>query len=47
MPDAKQWEEARRAEIKQLERFGVFSAPSELPYWAKKIQRSKTEAVER
>ena len=30
MPDAKQWEEALRTEMKQLERLGVFSAPCPL-----------------
>ena len=55
MPDAKQWEEALRTEMKQLERLGVFSAPCPLPYGARKIKtrvilkkkRSKTGAVER
>ena len=36
MPDAKQWEEAPRTEMKRLERLGVFSAPYPLPYEAKK-----------
>ena len=38
MPDAKQWEEALRTEMKQLERLGVFIAPCPLPYGAKKIK---------
>ena len=54
MPDAKQWEEAKFPEMKQLERLGLFSAPCSLPYEAKKIKTrvilkkkcSKTGAVE-
>ena len=54
MPDAKQWEEALRAEIKQQERLRVFSAPCVLPYGVRMIEsrpifkktRSKTGAVE-
>ena len=38
MPDAKQWEEAQRPEMKQLERLGVYNAPYPLPYGAKKIK---------
>ena len=53
MPDANQWEEALRTEMKRLERLGVFSAPCPLPYGAKKIKTgvilkkkcSKTGAV--
>ena len=52
-PDAKQWEEALRTEMKQPERLGVFSAPCPLPYGAKNIKprvnlkkkRSKNRAV--
>ena len=55
MPDAKQWEEALRTEMKLLKRLEVFSAPYPLPYGAKKMKtrvilkkkRSKTGAVER
>ena len=55
MPDARQWKEALRTGMKQLERPGVFSAPCPLPYGAKKIKTrvilkkkcSKTGAVER
>ena len=55
MPDAKQWEEALRTEMKLLERLGVFSAPCPLLYGAEEIKkrvdlkkkRSKTGAVER
>ena len=35
MPDAMQWEEALRTEIKQLERLGIFSQTCSLPYGAK------------
>ena len=53
MPDARQWEEALRTEMKQLEHLGIFSPC--LPYGAKKIKtriifkqkRSKTGEVER
>ena len=37
MPDGKHWVEALRTEMKQLERLGVFSAPSPLPFGEKKI----------
>ena len=55
IPDAKQWEEALRAEMELLERLGVFSAPCELPYGANTIKtrailkkkRPKTGVVER
>ena len=54
-PDAKQWMEALRIEMKQLESLGVFSSPFVLPYGASKIKmssifkkkRCKTGAVER
>ena len=38
MPDAKQWEDALRTEMKQLERLGVFSAPCPLPYGSETIK---------
>ena len=42
MPDAKQWEEALRTEMKQLERLGVFNAPCKLSYGAKKIRTGQS-----
>ena len=55
IPDAKQWEDALRTEMKELERLEVFSVPFPLPYGTKKFKtrvvikkkRSKTGAVER
>ena len=42
MPDAKQFEEVLRTEMKNLGRLGVSSAPCPLPYGTKKI---KTRAI--
>ena len=38
MVDDKQWEEAQRIEMKQLERLGVCSSPYQFTYGTKKIQ---------
>ena len=39
MPDKKQREEALRAEMKQLERLGAFTAPCLSPYEARTIKK--------
>ena len=42
MPDAKQWEEAKRTEIHQLERLEVFNATCPLPYRGEKKARPRS-----